>query len=109
MSSTEPSITYSISIISIEMYPSYNGLTNVIKNVNCRYTGTLGDLTSSIPFSSKLSPPDSNDFIPYTELTKTMVMDWVMSNTNLEFFKTIIKNNIEALQTPTISVIPSFV
>jgi len=91
------------------MYPLFNGLTNVIKSVNCFYTAVQGTLTSSLPFLAELPPPASDEFTPYEQLTNQEVITWVEANSNLSFFQQILNQRLNELKTPTVVVVPQFI
>lgn len=65
-------ISYVWNFPKFDVAPSEDGLTNVVKTVHWQYKGTDDD---NVNFSSMLygtvdlPPPDSENFIPYEDLT----------------------------------------
>jgi len=69
-------ITYTTSIVSLEVLPSYGGLTDVVTAVNWMVLGTEEGQYAQVSGTSKLGSPDPNNFILLPNLTKTDVLSW---------------------------------
>jgi hypothetical protein len=110
--SSSDSAVYTWDITDIQVYPSYNSLENVVVNVKwsftCAYQGqtgaTQGDCELDLPSES------SPDFIPFSQLTKDIVLGWVKVKlgSQEEFFKTFTKNLVvnQLKQSPVSAGLP---
>jgi hypothetical protein len=78
-------INYTWNILNIEVTPSYKGFSDIVCNVDFEYTGTNEDgishtIERRIPFYTV----DSNNYIPYNQLTKEKIVNWIETSINLE-------------------------
>lgn len=71
-------IDYSIEITRTRV-KNENSLTNVVREVDFILTGTDRGCSFQLPVTLKLDAPDSNNFIPFENLSKTEVENWIWS------------------------------
>lgn len=70
-------IQYTINPVRFEINPS-SQLTDVVYNVFFELTGTDGDNVHTLNLSViHLSEPNEADFVPFSELTKEVVVGWI--------------------------------
>lgn len=70
-------IIYNWSVLSLEVVPQLNNLSNVVNKINYRVTGLedsyLGELNSHV----KINLNENNSFIPFDNLTNEQVVNWL--------------------------------
>jgi len=78
-------ITYTWNILNIEVTPSYKGFSDIVCNVDFEYTGTNEDgISHTIERRIPFYKVDSNNYIPYNQLTKEKIVNWIETSINLE-------------------------
>lgn len=78
-------ITYTSYIHTLYTASSENGLDNVVKVIGWTLRGEEqgeGGLSVERTGAASLESPDSNSFIPYSDLTEEIVHGWLESNLN---------------------------
>tara|TARA_R110002167_G_scaffold337190_1_gene544613 strand:+ start:4390 stop:4746 length:357 start_codon:yes stop_codon:yes gene_type:complete len=96
-------ITYTWAITGMKMAPSLDGLTDVVTNVQFKYTGTdsisgfSADFMGAIPVGT----PDPSDFVPLADLTEDEVIAWVQSIYPMDHPNDVVEKGIENQITPT--------
>jgi hypothetical protein len=75
--------TYEYKITGLKKLPSLNGFDDVITNVDLSITVNVGiegrpDLSWSVT-DIYLDPPTTESFKPFSELTESEVLDWIMT------------------------------
>ena len=72
-------IIYTWAIISMEMAPSLDGLSDVVTLVRFKYTGTdsISGYSGDFDGSTPVGTPDPNNFVPLQDLTEEEVIAWV--------------------------------
>lgn len=70
-------ITWSIS--ALDCKPQEGDLTDVVLVAHWRCTGVDGDFSGSV-YSTCSFPQPGDPFVPYSQLTEAMVLDWVWAN-----------------------------
>lgn len=70
--------TYSWQFTKLDVYPTYETVTDAVYQINWRMTADDGDghLATSYGVQT-LGPIDPDNFIPYADLTFNDVKDWV--------------------------------
>mgnify|MGYP003337101761 FL=1 len=100
------SITYSWLIDNMTVYPSKDGLSNVVMQVNCVRQGVSGQY-KGVVFCSVSLPPPGADFVPYDQLTKNEVLGWLNLNPEIVAgYDSQIQASIENQINPPIQVLP---
>ena len=100
-------ITYTWVFNPLECIPSANGMSNIVKKVHWRYSGTDGTHTSTVYGSVELDSPDPKTYIEYANLTMNTVTGWVVSalaqsNTTVESLQNSINTQITDIINPPI-------
>lgn len=70
-------ITYNWLIPQLDCVPSQDGLTNVVQTVHWRLYAEDGTYRGIVYGSQQFPSPDSANFIPYEDLSKDQVIEWV--------------------------------
>jgi len=94
-------ITYTWNILKIEVTPSYEGLSDIVCNVDFEYTGTNEDGVSHtierrIPFYTV----DPNNYTPYNKLTKDQVVNWIETSINMDSINKLMEYEISIKARP---------
>lgn len=116
-------INYSWEFPSVECIPAESGLLDIVKVVHWRLTAIepkTGDAVSGSNWisyrigTSELSPADTENFIPFEQITKENITDWVIDKltqsgiffpkTSLEVFQEQLNADIELQKNPPIVV-----
>jgi hypothetical protein len=96
------SIEYKWSVSPLECVPSKDGLTDIIKTIHWRYTGTDGTYSADVYGSMGLEDPEAGSFIEFDDLTEETVIGWLEANLEVETLQTNINNNIDSQINPPI-------
>lgn len=91
------SIQYSWEISSLEIAPSENGLSNVIKQVNWTYKATDGTNTVSTSGALNLDNPDQSNFIPYQSVTFDTVKSWLNNQVDKQYLEIYLNSLLEKI------------
>lgn len=71
-------VTYTWNIVQLETYPSLDGKVDALCTVHWRLAGQEGDVLVELAGATGLNQTSTEeDFIPYEDLTKEMVVQWV--------------------------------
>jgi hypothetical protein len=114
-------INYSWEFPSVECIPAESGLSDIVKVVHWRLIAIepkTGDAVSGSNWisyrigMSELSPADTGNFIPFNQITKENVTNWVVDKlnqigtyspkTDLEYFQEMLQQNIELQKNPPV-------
>lgn len=85
--------TYDYFIFGLDVHPTYNGHQNVVSRVVYQITGTYQNITYSYQTADLLDYEILSNFIPYENLTKDIVVQWLetMNPTKIQEIKKTIK------------------
>ena len=87
-------ITYTYRIIKTITYPTYNNLTDVIKEIEYEYTGVEGTgenrKEAVINRTCVLNDPDPENFTAFADLTEANVREFVKQTVNVDHNKSMI-------------------
>jgi hypothetical protein len=93
----------------MDVMPSFNGMTNVVKCIHWTYvvTATVEDVVYSAYYTdiANLLPPESQ-FTQYEKLTKEMVVEWLDNIVDLPKIKNIVIANLQNNFAPPIVSLP---
>lgn len=71
-------VTYTWNIVQLETYPSLDGKVDALCTVHWRLAGQEGDVLVELAGATGLNQTSTlEDFIPYEDLTKETVIQWV--------------------------------
>ena len=71
------STKYEWKIGQLEIVPSENGLTDIVKTVDWSYSATEDDCVATTYGQTELNSPDTSTFIAFKSLTEDDVLMWV--------------------------------
>lgn len=70
--------TYVWQFERLDVFPTYNGLTNVVQSVHWRINASDGAGHNSTSYGEQtIGPPDPQNFTPFASLTEAQVRGWV--------------------------------
>lgn len=104
-------IEYSWSFRAFDCAPSESGLSDVVKKIHWSIEGSepkpdSGNWSSSVIGVTVLDPiDDSNNFIPFDQITTGIAINWISGKINLTGENGVYENilgNIERQKTPTL-------
>ena len=104
--------TYIWTVKSMECYPTYQSQTDVVFTVNAIVTATddsTPPFTSSAGLSMGINYDESEQYIPYADLTQDIVIGWVQEALGQEGIANIestLDSQIANMVNPTITTLP---
>ena len=98
--------TYDWGIAQLEVAPSEDGLTDVVKTVHWTLSATQDDLRASAYGSAGMDAPEAEAFTPYAELSKADVVAWLEAKLDADQLRTALSEQIQAQRTPAIITPP---
>jgi hypothetical protein len=87
-------------IVKLICKQTNNGLTNVVSSIQWEYKQTKNDKSVTEKSICALGEADPNNFIPYQNLTKSQVVDWLktsLGQTAVDAIESRVANKISAL------------
>jgi hypothetical protein len=97
-------ITYKWNVNTMDVAPSANGLSDVVKVIHWRLSATDGQYYTDSYSTVSLDAPDAENFTSFDSLTEEQVIAWVESKVDVENVKTGLQNQLAALANPPIVV-----
>ena len=104
--------TYSWSIKKLDVYPSSEGLDNVVFGIHWGLIGTSDQTYSKdgedVNYKDEIigvhtvNPPDSSNFTSFDSLTESDVTGWLEAGMDYEGLKAQLDHNLENIITPPI-------
>ena len=94
-------ITYTWKFPQLICYPTKDSKTNVVFNVDWRYTGTEGNYSSVEYGTAPIPTDDLSSFIAYASLTKADVEGWMGTALDVDAIKSRISTAIDNQKNPT--------
>ena len=94
-------ITYTWKFPHLDCNPTKDSKTNVVFNVDWRYTGTEGNYSSVEYGTASVATDDLSNFIAYDSLTKTDVEGWMGTALDVDAIKSRISTAIDNQKNPT--------
>lgn len=68
---------YTWQFVALDVFPTHQGLTNVVESIHWRLTGGDGSGHQASAYGEeKAGTPDPNNFTPFNELTLLQVQGW---------------------------------
>jgi hypothetical protein len=96
---------------AFEVYPSEDGLTNVVKYIKWirKAEETENDIIYTAENSAQFicSAPNPDDYTPYDELTEEKVILWLESGLNMETIDGALANDIANQKLPKTEILPN--
>lgn len=93
---------YSWSFPQFIVDPVYDGLQNVVTAINWVCVGTDGYVSSSNSGTVKLGSPNPAEFVPYSEITQEMAMQWVSERISIVGVQDMIAAQIAEISKPPV-------
>jgi hypothetical protein len=97
-------ITYTWDCKTVDVHPEENDLQNVVYNVQWKLKGVDGDYSSEKIGMCRVPLSNTEDFIPFENLTNNIVEGWVkavMGDDDVAVLKSFISSDISEQKTPT--------
>ena len=94
-------ITYTWKFPQLICYPTKDSKTNVVFNVEWRYTGTEGEYRSVEYGTASIPTDDLSSFIAYDSLPKADVEGWMTTALDIDAIKSRISAVIDKQKNPT--------
>jgi hypothetical protein len=82
----------------MEVSPSLDGLTNVVKKINFTYEAIDGEYRTWIRESYFCPNPSGTDFTAYDNLTKEQVVEWLKNGLNIIDLQKQLEDKIDMLK-----------
>jgi hypothetical protein len=95
---------YNWYINEMEVSPSLDGLTNVVKKINFTYEAVDGEYRTWIRDNYFCPNPSSTDFTAYDNLTKEQVIGWLESGLDLVDLQKQLQDKIDMLKISLVSL-----
>lgn len=96
-------IIYKWSVNPLDCVISEDGMTNVVQTVHWRFDGTdEKGVTSGMYGANSFPPPSSADFVPFDQLTDTIVIGWLDSVLDVPAMEKQIADAIYLINNPVI-------
>lgn len=89
---------YNWYIIEMEVNPSLDGLTNVVKKIKFTYEAIDGEYRTWIRDSYLCQNPSGTDFTAYDNLTKKEVVNWLENGVNVIDLQKQLQEKIDLLK-----------
>jgi len=102
MSKATATTTYTWGVGVMEVAPSEDGLTDVVKMIHWTYAATDGEYSASCYGSLGVGAPEPEAFTPYADLTQEQVTEWLESGLNGEQLRAGMDRQIADLKNPPI-------
>lgn len=74
---------YTWSFAQLDVVPSEDGLTDVVKVIHWSYSAVDGSYSANNYGTVTLGPPNPTDFIPYNQLTEQWAIDAVSASVDV--------------------------
>ena len=90
----------------LDIVPSENGLTDVVKIVYWMYQVIDGNYSATIYGSMACATPSETDFTAYPDLTEDQVISWLEAGLDVDALKANLDQQIEDQKNPPIVNLP---
>lgn len=100
------SITFAFNVISLNVSPSLDGLTDVVTSVVSQVIGTDGTYYAQQTFTDQVGAPDPGDFTAYPDLTQAQVLTWIPDHGADFDVQSFLASNIQEQANPPIITPP---
>lgn len=93
--------TYSYNILNIEVTPSFNGMTDIVCNVDFEYIANNGNgVTAKVVRRKPFWEADPANFTPYSSITKQQIIEWIEASTDMNALKKIVDYELSVAERP---------
>jgi hypothetical protein len=102
-------IAYEWRVSQMDSYPTFNDHTDVVFNVHWTAHATDGDHEASVYGSEAISYDESRPYVPYSDLTESMIIDWLkdaMGADRVTGIEQMLADNIENQKNPPVVTLP---
>lgn len=96
--------TYTWNVNTMDVAPSNDGLSNVVKVIHWRLMANNGTYNADTYSTVSLDPPNSEHFVDFSNLTEAEVIAWVESKVDVDALKQDLDAKLERLANPPIVV-----
>ena len=99
--------TYTWDIPAVDCRPTEGDLSTVVYNVHWRYNGAdSSENTGTVIGTQTVGAPDPDDFTPFADLTKDIVVSWIEPEMNIVELKANLDAQIAEKENPTTETLP---
>jgi|TARA_Y100000015_G_scaffold5119_1_gene4559 hypothetical protein len=99
--------TYSWDIPAVDCRPTEGDLSTVVYNVHWRYNADDGKgNTATIIGTQTVGSPDPENFKPFADLTKDIVVSWIEPEMDMAEMKSNVDAQIAEKENPTTETLP---
>ena len=99
--------TYTWDIPAVDCRPTEGDLSTVVYNVHWRYNGAdSSENTCTVIGTQTVGAPDPDDFTPFADLTKDIVVSWIEPEMNIVELKANLDAQIAEKENPTTETLP---
>ena len=99
--------TYTWDIPAVDCRPTEGDLSTVVYNVHWRYNGAdSSENTGTVIGTQVVGAPDPDDFTPFTDLTKDIVVSWIEPEMDIVELKANLDAQIAEKENPTTETLP---
>tara|TARA_R110002167_G_scaffold201230_1_gene404769 strand:+ start:136 stop:459 length:324 start_codon:yes stop_codon:yes gene_type:complete len=99
--------TYTWDIPAVDCRPTEGDLSTVVYNVHWRYNGAdSSENTGTVIGTQTVSAPDPDDFTPFADLTKDIVVSWIEPEMDIVELKANLDAQIAEKENPTTETLP---
>lgn len=93
---------YCWSVDKIDMLPFFGGQSNVVCGASWHVTATSGLLKTDFYGHTDVGIEDLTDFIPYSELTNDIIVEWIKAAVDETWIKSCLDLQLKQLQSANI-------
>ena len=99
--------TYTWDIPAVDCRPTEGDLSTVVYNVHWRYNGAdSSENTGTVIGTQTVGAPDPDDFTPFADLTKDIVVSWIEPEMDMVQLKANLDAQISEKENPTTETLP---
>ena len=97
--------TYTWTVTMLECVPAANGLQNIVQTIRWKLSGDDGVNSTEINNVTPIAPPNSGEFIQYSNLTEEQVITWLtdtLGEQRVAEAKSVVDNMLELMANPPV-------
>jgi hypothetical protein len=98
-------VSYKWNIMSMDLYPEYNGVSNYVTNINWKYDASIDEIGTVSLFGNTTYNSVPETYTPYDQLTESEVISWLDQSPETASYKeNLDRQLVEKLNPPVISL-----
>lgn len=96
-------LNYKWTISALDCIPNFDNVENFVLKIHWRYAISNGEISTDIYGEAVFEKViNQNDFIPFNELTETIVIGWLESSLDVQTLQSILNTKFDNLINPKI-------